>query len=82
MSILSVIVGVLVFGVGLLLVPQSVLGGAWVAAIGLSLLLSGAFDTGWAGDEFGLSPAGRHRLSLAFAVLTAVLLVLFVVING
>ena len=69
------------FGYGLLLVPTSVLGGAHVAAIGLSLSLAGLFATEWAGDRFGLSAADRRRLSLAFGLLAAVLLVAFVVIN-
>lgn len=81
-AVLAVIVGVLVFGYGLLLVPQSVLGGVWIAAIGLSLVLSGLFGTEQAGDRFDLSPVARRRLSLAFVVLAVVLLAASVVVNG
>lgn len=80
-ALLAVVAGAMVFGYGLLLGPVSVLGGAHVAAIGLSLVLSGVFATEWAGDRFGLSAADRRRLSLAFGVLAAVLLVAFVVLN-
>lgn len=78
-AVLAVIVEVLVFGYGLLLVPQSVLGGVWIAAIGLSLVLSGLFAAERAGD---LSPVARRRLSLAFVVLAVVLLAASVVVNG
>ncbi|EMA45216.1 hypothetical protein C449_08012 [Halococcus saccharolyticus DSM 5350] len=69
------------FGYGLLLVPVSVLGGGHIAAIGLSLVLSGLFATEWAGDRWGLSAADRRTLSLAFGVLAGLLLVAFVVVN-
>ena len=53
---LAILLGAAVFGYGLPLVPTSVLGGAHVAAIGLSLTLAGLFATGWVGDRFDLSP--------------------------
>lgn len=80
-AVLSAFVGVVVLGYGVLLVPTSVLGGAWLAAVGLSSLLAGLFSTGWAGDRFGLSAADRRKLSLAFGLLAAFLLVAFVVVN-
>ena len=64
-----------------MLVQTSVLGGAHVAAIGLSLSLAGLFATDWAGGRLGLSAGARRRLSLAFALLAAVLLVAFAVVN-
>ncbi|RDI73024.1 hypothetical protein DWB78_05695 [Halopelagius longus] len=69
------------FGYGLLLVPGSALGGAWIAAIGLSLLLSALLATERVGGRLGLSAAGRRTASLAFAALAVVLLVAFVVVN-
>ena len=81
-SVVAVLVGALVFGYGLLLVPASVLGGVWIAAVGLSVVFSGVFATPWAGERFGLSSADRRNLSLAFAVLAMVLLVAFAVVNG
>ena len=80
--VLAVFVGALILGYGLLLVPASVLGGLWIVAAGLSLSLSGVFATAWAGERFGLSAADRRNLSLAFAVLAAVLLVAFAAVNG
>lgn len=77
-----VLVGATIFGYGLLVVPQSTLGGAWIAAIGLSMLFSGLVSTVWAGDRLGLSAADRRRLSLTLAVLAAVLTVAFIVVNG
>ncbi|SEQ85553.1 hypothetical protein SAMN04489841_2534 [Natrinema salaciae] len=74
--------GALVFGYGLLLVPSSVLGGVWIAAIGLSLALSGVFATERVGKRFARSAAARRKFSLAFAVLAVVLLVAFAAING
>ncbi|SFF91380.1 hypothetical protein SAMN04488063_0772 [Halopelagius inordinatus] len=77
----ATLVGAAVFGYGLLLVPASVLGGVWVASIGLSLVLSALFATERVGDRLGLSAADRRTLSLSFAVLAVVLLVAFVVVN-
>lgn len=82
LDVLTVLVGAMVAGYGLLLVPQSVLGGGWVAAIGCSMALSGLFSTEWAGDRFDLSASGRRRASLAFGALAALLLVAFFVVNG
>jgi len=76
------LVGLAVFGYGLLLVPLSALGGLWIAAVGLSLALAGLFNTRWVGDRFGLSPRDRRSLTVAFTVLSAVLLVSFVVVGG
>jgi hypothetical protein len=80
-DVLAMVVGVLVFGYGLLLVPASLLGGAWIAGIGLSLALAGLFATEWAGRRFGLSAADRRSLTLTFAGLAGVLFVSFVVVN-
>ena len=70
-AVSTVLVGAAVLGYGLLLVPTSLLGGAWIAAIGLSVLLSGFCATGWAGDRFDLPDTDRRNLSLAFAALAA-----------
>lgn len=78
---LAMLVGAMVFGYGILLVPSSVLGGVWIAAIGLSLALSGLFATERAGDRFGLSAADRRALSLAFAALAAFLLAAYAIVN-
>jgi hypothetical protein len=81
-TVAAVLVGLLVVGLGALLVPESVLGGAWIAAIGLSLALAGVFYAPWAGRQFGLSDADRRTLTLSFFALTVVLTVAFAVING
>lgn len=80
-ALLTAVVGVLIVGYGLLVVPASVVGGAWIAAIGLSILLSGLFDTEWAGDRAGLTTGDRRRLSFLFGGLAVVLAVAFVVSN-
>ena len=81
MPALLMVVGAAVVGLGVLLLPQSGLGGAHVAAIGASLFLSGAISTRWAAARFDLSPADQRRWSLAFAALAGILVVLFVVLN-
>jgi hypothetical protein len=81
-SVAAVIVGAFVFGYGLLLVSMSLLGGVWIATIGLSLALAGVFDTAWAGRRFGLSESDLRTLSLSCLGLAVVLSVAFVVING
>jgi hypothetical protein len=81
-DILAMVLGVFVFGYGLLLVPASPLGGAWVAAIGLSLALAGLFATEWAGRRFGLSAADRRTLSLSFGAISLVLFASFVAVNN
>lgn len=79
---LATLLGALVLAYGLLVVPQSALGGAWIVAVGLSVLLSGLLATEWAGDRLGLSASDRRRLSLAFAALGVFLALSFVVVNG
>lgn len=81
-SVAAVLVGALVFGLGLLLVPVSILGGVHIAAIGLSLALAGLFNTAWAGRRFGLSDPDLRTLSVSFLALAATLSVAFVVLNG
>lgn len=81
-ALLGVLVGVAVVGYALLLVPLSLLGAAWVAAIGLSLVLASVFATGWARERFGLSARGQRNLSVGFAGLAFALLVAFIGING
>ncbi|WP_114577559.1 hypothetical protein [Saliphagus sp. LR7] len=81
-SVAAVLLGAAVFGYGLLVTSVSVLGGGWIAAIGLALALSGAFDTAWAGRRLGLSAGDRRTLSLSCLAVAAVLAVAFVVVNG
>jgi len=78
---LAMLLGVLVGGYGLLVVPVSLLGGLQVAAIGACLFLGGLFATDWAGEQFDLEPATRRNLSIAFAVLAVLLVVAFLVVN-
>jgi hypothetical protein len=80
-AVLAMLLGVLVGGYGLLLVPVSLLGGLHVAAIGACLFFSGLFATDWAGDQFDLAPGTRRTVSLAFAVLAVILVVAFLVVN-
>lgn len=81
-AIAAVLVGLFVIGLGLLLVPQSVIGGAWIAVIGLSIALAGLFSTPWAGRRFGISDADRRTLTVSFVALAAILAIAFAVING
>lgn len=57
----AVLVGLFVFGYGLVLVPESTLGGGWIAAIGLSVVL-GASSTpsGQAGDSASRTATGAR----------------------
>lgn len=80
-AVLSVFVGIVVFGLGLLLVPQSTLAGAHIAAVGLSLVFSGAVAIEWVGTRLHLSAASRRNLSFGFAMIAVFLLVVFVVVN-
>lgn len=80
-SAVSVLFGLVIFGYGLLLLPTSALGGAWIAAIGVSLLLSEVVVTDWAGEQFDLSTATQRRLSIGFGLLAAVLVITFVLGN-
>lgn len=80
-AVLTAFVGLLILGYGLLLVPVSALGGLWIAAVGLCLLLSAAVSTRWLGDRLGLASATRRTLSLSFAALGLALLVTFVAVN-
>lgn len=80
-AFVAVFVGLGIVGFGAILVPTSVLGGLHIAAIGLSLALAGLFTADWVADRLGISPVTQRRLSMAFATLAVVLLVLFVVIN-
>ena len=77
----AVFLGARITVYGLLVVPSSALGGLWIAAIGLSMVLSGVFATEWAGNRWGIPVAHRRRLSLGFALLAVLLLVAFVAVN-
>jgi hypothetical protein len=75
------VVGALIAGYGVLLLPASALGGAWIVAVGASAFLSGLFALPWTGPRLGIGARSRRRLSLSFAALSVFLLVAFVVIN-
>lgn len=72
-AVVAMLLGAVAVGYGLLVLSTSGLGGVWIAAIGLSLGLSGVFATDRGGS--------RLRLSASFADLAAVLLVAFVAVN-
>ncbi|POG57348.1 hypothetical protein [Haloferax marisrubri] len=80
-AVFAVLVGLFVAGYGLLVVPQSPLGGGWILAIGVSLALAGLFAIESVGRRLGLSAATCRTLSLSFAALAVVLFVAFVVVN-
>lgn len=77
----ALVVGAAIALYGLLLLPASLLGGAHVVAVGLSLAIGGVLAADLAGDRLGLSDGARRRLALAFVVLAVLLAVAFVVIN-
>jgi hypothetical protein len=81
-AVVAMGLGVLVATYGLLLVPESLLGGGHVAAIGVTLLLAGLFSTEWARNRWNLSESAQRRLVWGFLVLSALLLVTFVVLNA
>mgnify|MGYP006299755667 CR=1 FL=1 len=78
-ALLTVLVELLIPGYGVLLLPLSGLGGAWIVAIELSLLFAGLFVSEWVRDRMGRPAAAGRRLSLAFATLAVLLLVASVV---
>lgn len=77
----AMIVGAVLVGIGLMFLPASLLGGAHIAAIGVSVFLAGLVSTRWAATRWNMSPADQRRWSFAFVVLAAVLMILFVIIN-
>jgi hypothetical protein len=81
-AVVAILLGVSIVGYGLVVVPQSALGGVWIAASGLALVVSGAVGSRWASDRWAFSPATRRRWSLACAILSVFLLGSFVVVNG
>lgn len=81
LAVAAILLGVVGLGYGLLVAPQSTLGGGWIAAVGVALLLSGAVATERVGTALGLSATGRRRLALALAVLAAFLFVTFLFVN-
>lgn len=74
--------GALVAGFGVLVLPQSGLGGAWILAIGLSLFLAGFFASDLVVERMGLAPTTQRTLSLGFAVVAVLLLGSFVAVNA
>lgn len=81
LPVLTMLIGAMIVGVGILLLPESRSGGDHIVAIGLSPFCSGPVVTRWATDRFTLRPTDQRRWSMAFAVLAGILLVLFVSIN-
>jgi len=73
--------GALVAAYGLLLVPESLLGGGHVVAIGVTLLLPGLFSTEWARNRWNLSPTAQSGPVWGFLALGALLLVAFIVLD-
>lgn len=81
-ALAAMALGALVAAFGVLLLPQSGLGGAWIVAIGLSLFLAGFFAVDPVADRMGLAPRTQRTLSLGFAVLAVFLLGSFVAVNA
>lgn len=79
---LSVVVGLLLVGYGVMLVGTSLLAAAWVAAVGVCVAASGVVATPWAGERFGISPRRQRRMSTALGVLGVLLAVAYLLTNG
>jgi hypothetical protein len=75
------LLGALVTASGLLVVPSSLLGGAWGVAIGLCLLGAVLLGSTRGRDLLGLPPEGGDTAALALVGLAAVLAVAFVAVN-
>jgi hypothetical protein len=71
---------VLVFGYSLL--PVSALGGAWIAAVGASLLCAVLVGSTWGRRRLGLVPSSGTSAALGFLLLALLLAVSFVLVNG
>lgn len=78
---LTMTVGAVLAGLGLLFLQTSLLGGILIAAIGVSLFLAGMVSTRWAAARWNMSPTDQRKWSLAFVVLAGLLTILFIVIN-
>lgn len=74
--------GVFVAAYGVLALPASGLGGAWILAVGLSLLAAVLVGSTRGRQAFGLSPEGGRRVALALVALAVLLGVAFVAVNG
>lgn len=81
LPVLVASLGVVLMGYGALTFVSSLLGGAWLAASGLFLLLSQLIRTGLVGGRFGLTPGQQRAASHTLGVVGVVLLALFVVVN-
>ena len=78
---LTMTVGTVLAGMGLLFLQTSLLSGIHITAIGVSLFLAGMVSTRWAVARWNMSPADQRQWSLAFVILAGLLTVLFIVIN-
>lgn len=81
-AVCTAALGTAVLAYGLLLVPLSALGGLWIAAVGLALVLSGAFASPWVVARLDVPTARARRLSLAFALVAVLLAVAFALVSG
>jgi len=74
-------VGIAVLGYGLLLVPTSLLGGLWIAAIGGCLLAAVLVGSAWGRRRLGLGPGSGTSAAMGFIAMGLVLAALFVAVN-
>jgi|GEM_PF-6227605 len=81
-SAVAVFLGISVTLYGVLVLSASALGGVWIVATGVALLLSGVLATAWAAEQFALDPRTQRLLVVAFAVVAVFLGVSFVLVNG
>jgi hypothetical protein len=81
LAAVAVLFGASVVVYGLLIAGSSPLGGVWVAAVGVSLTLSGAVVTPSLADRLGVPVGARRRLAVGFAALALALFVAFVAVN-
>lgn len=78
---LAMLIGAILVMLGVLFLPDSLLGGIHIAAIGASIFLAGMVSTRWAANRWNMSPADQRTWSIAFTISAGLLIILFVIIN-
>ena len=75
---LALLLGGIVQTYGLLLLPQSFLGGLHILSIGVALFVTGLLTTNWAQTTLNITAHRQRRWALTLGVLTVILLATYI----